>query len=280
MQIKGLVLTATVVVLTNVALLGLVALNRAGEPEATIELTERELRLTPGDSENTGVVLTLSWSPPFDLGARQADRYPWFDKAKLESLGFDCRLPLTDPTAERFYQTQSALSRPAFAVLEYGGEAWQKMLEREIEQAERNREAPGDARVEAPESIKARTDNAIARRSRLVVVDVGPSAEVLRQRYPDRTRFLVTKAFASLVYIPKSSEPGGEGPRLAGTVANVLPDMIYVPRELRAPGDVLSTKPGPDEWPGSLLKHDPRYRVTLAFGSRLEPRVVKVQSGL
>jgi hypothetical protein len=280
MKAKGLVLTAAVVLVTNAALLALVALNRAGEPEATIELTERELRLTPGDSENTGVVLTLAWNTPSDLGWRQAQRYPWFDRAKLESVGFDCRLPLDDPSAERYYQTQSVLSRPGFAVLEYGGEAWQKALEREIEQAERSREAPGGVPTETPESLKARTDNAIARRSQLVVVDVGSNADELRVRYPDRTRFLVLRAFVSLVYVPKSRDPNGEKPRLTGTIPNILPDMIYVPRELRVPGDVLSTKPAPDEWPGSLLKHDPRYRVTLAVGKRLEPRVVKVQAGL
>ena len=102
----------------------------------------------------------------------------------------------------------------------------------------------------------------------------------MRRRYPDRTRFLVTQAIVALVYVPRSGEPNGKGPRLTGMVTNVLPDVIYVPRELRAPGDVLSTKPAPDEWPRTLLTHDPRYRVTLVYGSRLEPRVVRVQPGL
>ena len=279
MKAKGLVLTAALVILTNAVLLALVAFNRSGDPEATVELTERELRLTPGDSENTGVVLTLAWSAPFDLGSRQGVQYPWFDRAKLESVGFDCRLPLDDPSAERFYQTQSMLSRPAFAVLEYGGEAWQQALERELAQAERNRQDT-DKGVETAEAIKERTDNAIARRSRLVVVDVGPNARDLRLKYPDRARFLVLRSFVSLVYLAKPRGASGEGPGLTGTVANVLPDTIYVPRELRAPGDVLSMKPAPDEWPGRLLKHDPRYRVTLAFGKKLEPRVVKVQAGI
>ena len=280
MKLKGLVLGAAVVLATNVALLALVNVNRAGEPEATIELTERELRMTPGDSDNTGVVLTLAWDTPFDLRGPAAARYPWFDKAKLESLGFDCRLPLTDPAAERHYQTQSMLYRPAFAVLEYGGDSWQKALERELEQAERRRgQAPGGTRLETPEAIKARTDNAIVRRSRLAIVDVGTSAVEMRRQYPDRSRFLVMRAYVGLVYVPKSQEPGGEVPRLAGTVANILPETIYVPREIRTPGDSFSTKPAADEFPGQLLKHDPRYRVTLEFGRRLEPRIVKVQAG-
>ena len=280
MKLKGLILTVAVVLATNAVLFALVARNRAGVPEATIELTERELRLTPGDTENTGVVLTLAWDSPFGFIVPQASRYPWFDRARLGSFGFDCRMPLTDPGAERHYQTQSMLFRPGFAVLEYGGEAWQRVLERESEQAERLRQAPGFQRAETPEALKGRIDNAVARRSRLVVVDAGPDAPALRRRYPDRTRFLVTQAIVALVYVPRSGEPNGKGPQLTGMVTNVLPDVIYVPRELRAPGDVLSTKPAPDEWPRTLLKHDPRYRVTLVYGNRLEPRVVRVQPGL
>jgi hypothetical protein len=279
MKLKGLILTVTVVLATNAVLLALVARNRTGEPQATIELTERELRLTPGDTENTGVVLTLAWDSPFGFNVPQGSRYPWFDRAKLESFGFDCRLPLTDLAAERHYQTQSMLFRPGFAVLEYGGEAWQRVLEREIEQAERLRQTPGIQRAETPEALKERTDNAVARRSRLVVVDAGPDASALRRRYPDRTRFLVTQAIVALVYVPRSREPNGEGARLTGMVANILPEVVYVPREVHTPGDILSTKPASDEWPRTLLKHDPRYRVTLAYGKRLEPRVVNVQAG-
>ena len=280
MKLKGLLLATVVVLLTNAALLALVARNRAGEPEATIELTERELRLTPMPSGDTGVVLTLAWSTPFDLRGPAVTRYPWFDRAKLESVGFDCRMPLTDPAAERHYQTQEMLYRPAFAVLEYGGDTWQQALQREIEQVERMRKDPENMRPESAEASQARTENAIVRRSRLVVADVGSKADELRRRYPDRSRFLVMRAYVGLVYLPKSDQPGGEVPRLVGTVANILPETVYVPRELRSPGDVLSTKPEEDEFPGQLLRHDPRYRVTLAFGKALEPRVVKVQAGL
>ena len=129
------------------------------------------------------------------------------------------------------------LYRPAFAVLEYGGDAWQKALEWEIEQAERRRgrRLTGSA-PKRPRSFKARTENAIARRSRLVVVDVGSNAGELRRRYPDRSRFLVMRAYVGLVYVPKSREPGGEGPRLAGTISNILPETVYLPREVACSG--------------------------------------------
>ncbi len=60
----------------------------------------------------------------------------------------------------------------------------------------------------------------------------------------------------------------------AGISGHRVPDL-----QKRLDRDVLSKKPEPNEWPGRLLTHDPRYRVTLAFGKALEPRVVKVEEG-
>jgi hypothetical protein len=277
MKIKGLAFTVTVVVLTNAVLLALVARNRSGETEATIELTEREIRLTPGDSDNTGVVLTLAWRPSSESRRSLWSRYPWFDQAKLESVGYDCRVPLTDPRAERYYSTLRIISRPAFVVLEYGGESWQKEVEREIAQTELARSETGTQGAGTPEAAKARTDDVLARSSRLVAVDVGPDAGELRRRYPDRSHYIVTRGLVGLVYVPKSEDTA---PRLVGTIEAVLPDTVYVPREFRTPGDVLSTKPDQSDWPSTMLKHDPRYRVTVAYGKALEPRVVKVQAGI
>ena len=277
MKIKGLAFTAAVVLVTNGALLALVALNRSGEAEATIELTEREIRLTPGDSDNTGVVLTLAWRPSSESLRSLWSRYPWFDQAKLESVGYDCHLPLSDPKADRHYGTLRMVSRPAFVVLELGGEPWQKEVEREIAQAELARSETGTQGAGAPEAARARTDDVLARSSRLVAVDVGPDAAELRRRYPDRSRHIVTRGLVSLVFVPRSDSAA---PRLVGTIDDILPDTVYVPRAFRTPGDVLSTKPDQNDWPSTMLKHDPRYRVTLAYGKALEPRVVKVEAGL
>lgn len=53
-----------IIVLTNVIALGGVAYNRAGEPDGTLVLTERELRLPYSSGlarENSGLSLTIEW---------------------------------------------------------------------------------------------------------------------------------------------------------------------------------------------------------------------------
>jgi hypothetical protein len=280
MKIRTFLLSTAVVVVTNGGLLALVALNQSGGAEATVELTERELRILPGDSENTRVTLSLAWRRPFDGRRPGGPEYAWFDQARLEALGFDCRVALADPSAERFYRSQSMLLRPAFAVLEFGGDAWKETADREVQQAGQTLPQAGSVTYESPAASQARRERLLARRSRLVVVDVGKSAAELRNHHPDRSRFIVTKALVRLVFVASSGNPAGGAPRITGTVAEILPAEISVPRELRSSGDVLSTKPPSGEWPTQPLGHDPRYRVTITYGKRLEPRVVKVQAGL
>ena len=44
------------------------------------------------------------------------------NQIKLESLGYDCSVPLTDASAAQHYG--KALPRKAYVVLEYGGKSW------------------------------------------------------------------------------------------------------------------------------------------------------------
>jgi hypothetical protein len=107
---RALWVAAAVLVVSNACALGLVWANRAGDPDAVVELTERELRLAPSETENTAMALVLAWTDP-DPGKGQAG---WFDKAKLTEIGFDCSAPATAENA-RFYRGQAP--RTAYAVL-------------------------------------------------------------------------------------------------------------------------------------------------------------------
>ena len=57
-------LAAALVVLSNLAAWRAAALNRSGEPEAVLVLTERELRLPVRQAENTALTLSLVFEPP------------------------------------------------------------------------------------------------------------------------------------------------------------------------------------------------------------------------
>jgi hypothetical protein len=113
-------LAAALVVVSNLAAWRVAALNRSGEPEAVLVLTERELRLPVRQAENTALSLRLvfdRWRERGDTVAREAG---WFDRAKLESIGFDCRRPVTRENADH-YRTRPP--RTTFAALEYGESA-------------------------------------------------------------------------------------------------------------------------------------------------------------
>ena len=108
-------LAAALIVLSNLAAWRVAALNRRGEPEAVLVLTERELRVPVRQAENTALTLSLVVDPPRPR-SDEAPREPgWFDRAKLEAIGFDCSRPLTSEHAD-YYRTRPP--RTTYAALD------------------------------------------------------------------------------------------------------------------------------------------------------------------
>ncbi len=243
---------AAIVLISNLAALGGAAWNRRSAPEAVLELSERELALPPAAAENTALALRLRWTDPANNRmplARQApssvgqapspaDTIPWFDRAKLEELGFDCSLPLDEAHLARY---RAMPPRRVFAVLEHGGEAW-----RIVEQA-----------------AAARGEDA-GRMSRLVVVDAGLDRAALRARWADRSRAVVVPAIAVL---GADRTPGGRL-SLRGRIAQVFPSQLNVPRPMNGLLAPLQGRAG--DAPGV------RYRVRVAWG-RSDPWVDQVR---
>jgi hypothetical protein len=256
MRRTGPVLAVAVVVLANALALLAVARNRAGEPEAEVLLTERELPLAPWTDESTGTFLQLDWqrSPP---GSK--DEAPWLDQAKLESLGFDCSVPAEAPGARERYLRMAA--RPAYIVLEHDGEAFRRWLEAAEAQPGVTDDPPGSARVSA---------------SRLVPIDVGRDARELRRLYPDRSRDLIVPAIVRPRWTcPDACEGDGAGKAtLSVRIQSLLVREVHVPRSLAAPLEAFrATLPPPPRH-----RHvPPRYEVRLLFGARHEPWVAEVR---
>ena len=61
---RGWWIAVGIVAAANAAAVGGAAWNRQGEPEAVLELTERELELPPAAAENTALALRLRWTDP------------------------------------------------------------------------------------------------------------------------------------------------------------------------------------------------------------------------
>jgi hypothetical protein len=247
---KALGVSALVVLVTNAAALGFAWFNRTGDPEAVLNLTEREVRLLPRDAENTAIGLRIEWVAP----SLAPGTVSWLDATKLASLGFDCRTPLDRESGKR---AGTQPPRSAYAAFEFEGESWTRYLE----------------------SIPVAADRESAERgSHLVLIDADRDPAALRARHPDRRRVLVTRAIVGMGYREKAGRP----PAFVGRVNVAYPMDLNVPKHLRlvlepTPGRAVAPFDPRQEWRGHPLNGAPRYQVTVKWGRSLEPWLVDVR---
>lgn len=249
-----------IILLTNALALAGVAYNRAGEPDARVTLSERELKLPynwGGERENSGLALRLDWryNPSRYLPA------PWLDQAKLAALGF----PVESATGsvDNRRRLNHSLPKEVFLVLEYNGPAYQAALARQqaITQqqqalADRN---PDDEKLEkAARESQKHLQREQHKASRLFVIDAGLDAQALRQRYPDTARNLVLRGTVRA----RVNQQDDDQWVVQGFVNGVAVTRVNIPLEYRSVFE---------------RDRDPDYEVILAVGQRLEPWVVGVK---
>ncbi len=238
-----LLIAVAVVLAANAWIMFCTARNRSEALGGTLELTERELHLPPALGESTVIGLELAWdtlsrSPE----ARGAAR--WLDAAKLAELGFDCRVPPTHPAARDHYR--SRVSAEVFVVLEYEGEAW--------------KQAAADRK----------------RNTRLFVVDAGRQPDLLRRKYPDPSRHVITRGLVRLALEERRGPDGAltEPPYLQGWVEEILPSQIFVPSPWSRTLEGLRR---PEDSPVDERQSQPRFVARVAWGSRYEPWVTEIR---
>lgn len=274
MRRRGWWIAAVLVLLTNLFVLVGVARNRAGEPEAVLELTERELPIAHRRDEDTGMSLRLAHERVWEVD--------WLDRSKLEDLGFDCSAPPNAEEAEFHYGKQ--LPRQGYLVLENDGEAWRRWLEDRLRKIEETSRKVERGEVEQSELGRLQRDYEKERltHTRLFPVDAGRDPRALRERHPDRGRVLIVPAvFAIGVYRPWNPETSRpEPPRIRGYIRQFLVQNVHVPlghAKLLEPyraGPVPWFEANPFEEPE---KFRPRYTVTLKIGRRYEPWIAEVR---
>ena len=267
---------AALIVLTNAVALGGAYLNRSGEPDARITLTERELGFDwggMGRRENSGLALRLHWRVEpgdgvDDIAADYTRQPPWLDAARMAELGFDTRSQ--NDVQQRRYER--GLPRQVLLVLEYDGPAWQRMVARAQKAAEAHAAAaaanPGNPDFgRRAESAAGRARRERESNSRLVVVDAGLDAAALRVRYPDRARHLILAGTVR----PAVSHVEGRGRLLGGHIDEIAVEQLNVPLALR--GELDRSRNAPN---AAVAGHPPRYAVGIATGRRLEPWLEQV----
>ena len=226
---RGLLVAGAVLLLANGVILVNVARNRAGNPDAVIRLTERELRTVGTLEEGAEVLLDLRLN--WETADGPTGGPAWFDRARLEALGVT-DLPAADDTTWMPHCCES--TRPAYAVLELAGPAWERwaateQLRRDV--ADSVRRAKG---VDSTQPPWLASEGAAV--TRLMAVDIGPDPWALRQRYPDRSIYLILPATYRTDIRPPAHDTAGAvvAPTVvAGRIVELLPGMVHVPRPLR-----------------------------------------------
>ncbi|MGB5306664.1 MAG: DUF4824 family protein [Gammaproteobacteria bacterium] len=276
MRRAGFIGALLLLVAVNVAVLGGVAWNRAGQPEASLLLTERELPLSYSlfsVEENSGLALQLTLY-------QDGSSPDWLDEQKLRTLGFHPQRHDTSDAAAGARDKQ-ALPRRAWVVLEFDGPAWQAVL------AESERQlaglgakiASGESTVQQQEYRQQSLEQLRQGASRLIAVDAGTDAVALRDRYSNTTRYLITGAEIHM-WIERVQAPqeNSDHQRVTGSL-RLLAEQIHVSLHQRAAlqsalgGDVQAR--GPRAADNSRL---PRYAVVLNVGARFEPWIAAIRS--
>ncbi|MDO5674654.1 MAG: DUF4824 family protein [bacterium] len=274
---RVLILTAAALLLiaaANGLLLWNVASNRAGEPEAELLLTERELLVQPSwREENSGRFLGLHYQYVRNIqdgAGRQAN--PWLDKAKLQTIGYRFR----KEDAGRETKDMPRYPRKAvYLVLELDGAAYQQALAQAAAEVESLRLA---GKAEQLQSASERLQQARDKDSRLFVVDAGLDAQALRQRYPNRQQYAIVPGYVRIWWLsPWQGLPDQEKrPRLSSHLS-IAHDQIFVPLEYAG---VFADIDGRKDHGRSVGKSPvPKFQVRLAFGQRLEPWIREMRAG-
>lgn len=260
--IAGIVL----ILLTNViVVIGAIG-NRSGEPEAMLELTERELGLRHNyRRENSGISLRLNTVRNY----RSDDT--WLTMQKLSELGFKIELMEDKKLLRRYIRKQ--IPKNVYVVLEFDGDIYQTAL--------KNAEDRLDAEKERMKFDSENKNNQYklenAQRqlawitlsaTRLYSIDAGLDPDVLRQLYPDRSRYILATGLVEVRYDGRKDAPEP----YYGIISNIHITSIHVPLQHR---NVLDNLPTPQY--GEFRFYPPRYKVRLAYGNRYEPWIISVE---
>lgn len=265
---------ALLILLANaVALVG-VYLNRGGEAESRLTLSQRELTMPWGwaaAKENSGLALSLNWRVidpvvgDFGGGYGFSGGTPdWLDTARMAALGFDTTLPAEGAFGRRRFERQ--LPREVLLVLELAGPAWQQALEQARQNAARH-EAASKANAGSKEfAEKARRAQEQLKReeganSRLFAIDAGLDRAALRAKYPDRGRYLILKGMVRPRLATHEKQT-----RVTGHVSALAVTQINVPHALRP-----LLEPALRKHKRTAEDPAPHFEAVIAVGQRLEP---------
>ena len=157
-------------------------------------------------------------------------------------------------------------------MLEYDGDAYQESLQRAemfLKKAEAALKA-NEKEKDLQERFKKANDNLEAERiseSRLFAIDAGLDAGKLRQQYPDRSKFIIMRGIVDLECRSEKKKRV-----VVGRITDIRIDKINAPLSYRKLFDSIQAQ----DKSGKREQKGPRYKVEVAYGSRFEPWIQRV----
>ena len=205
------ILSFVVVILVNLLILYRVYDNRTSTPDSVVTLTQRELSLLPytkphrdGKYEhNKRRFLNINWRVYNEKGYYYKSP-EWLDSDKLKELGFD--------TDRYIKNDQMIIPRDAYIVLEINSSLHNKdMLSIEKNLADKKeifKIVSHDVTKKEIEYIQNELNREKNQSSRLYAIDAGLDRYILRNKYPQRDRYIILKGVinAQYSYIKKKKD--------------------------------------------------------------------------
>ncbi len=245
--------------------------NRSTNPDFEGFLTERELGLPRRiQSENSGLSFHIQWRR--NLNQLSGNYSPvWFSKQKLQELGFKIDPQIDTKEYRNYYNKQ--LPKEVYIVLEYNSTLYRKALviaENELAKSEEKLQSnPEDKNLlQKYERIKNNFEQEKNTKSRLFAIDAGVDHAQLRGKYPDRSTYIITKGIVKPRFYSLKNKN-----RVVGNIRRLSTEEIHVPLKFKKELESFLNK---NMTRDNDITH-PRYKVKLAYGSRLEPYIVSLK---
>lgn len=237
----------SIIILSNLIILFNLYQNRTNPPDSVVTLTQRELTSYNYYENQQDRYFRINWKNGMEL-----------DNQKLTQLGFDIE------NALKFGKHREL--REVFVVLEVDSPLHQKFIKEKRKDFE-NRII--DANQVYINSAKNNLEKSIYGSSRLYILDANLNYEELRKKYSDRSRYIIQKAQIRIYRTHDNNRY-----YINGYISTLSIPHIHISLK----NSIIINNIIKNSTRDKRYKHYPKYKVKVAFGSRLEPYIIDIKA--